>query len=471
MRLNESLKKMTRARYTVSGSGLLRSAALGLLMAPALLLAQAHPDLSGEWYYNDQIIRPVGGRTHTPVSTQLIIKQSADQISIEGKGFQQETPPVVFRLDGRESTTSTKVGTTVGSATWDGSNLVIQGTRSYDSPAGKVKWEFKEVYSLSNGILTEDRTEARGAQPVNDKFAFSKEPYKQAPMPPNTSTKPGPDGSCPKDALLFKACAMELAKAYKAPRTPEGEPDLSGYWAMAGAMTGTVPAQGIEAQPPNPLWNAGRSMVIDPPDGIVPYQPWAKEDREWRMLGENAPLDPLVDACLSGFPRIELYSQSQWLRTKDQFVVFYEFHHNYRFIKMNGQPPLNAKIGGLWAGSSRGHWEGDTLVVETGQQNGKAYVDMQFVPLSDAARVVERYTRIADNLMYWEATITDPKVYSRPWTLNGAFRQNRAPNYQLLESACTEDNREFSAEGVYRSFDFSRIKREAEQRARARAGQ
>ncbi len=437
---------------------------------PAIVQAQTPPDLSGEWFYDDHIIPLKGGREHAPLSI-LVIKQTGDQISLEAKAFQQEQPPVVFRLDGRESTTTNKVGTTTGSATWQGATLVIQGTHSYESPAGPMKWEFKEAYSLANGVLTVERSETRGGKTTDDKFAFTKQPYKQAAMPPNTPTKPGPDGSCPKDSLLFKACAMEMVKTYKVPRTAEGEPDLSGYWQMAGGMTGTAPAQGIEAQPPNPLWNAGRSMVIDPADGTVPYQPWAKEDREWRMKSENAPLDTLVDACLSGYPRTELYSQSQWIRTKDQFVVFYEFHHQYRFVKMNGQPPLNANLGGLWAGSSRGHWEGDTLVVETTQQNGKEYVDMQFVPLSDVARIVERYTRISDYLMYWEATITDPKVYSRPWTLNGAFRRNTDPNYELLESACTEDNREFSSNGVYRSFDFARLKREAEERARARAGQ
>jgi hypothetical protein len=434
-----------------------------------VLLSQTHPDFSGQWYYDDQII-PVadGNRTHTPVSSIMIIKQTGDQISFEGKGFQQETPAVIFRLDGRESTTNNKVGTTIGTAKWDGSSLVLQGTRSFDTPTGPIKWDFKETYSLANGILTEERTENHAGKIINDKFAFTKEPYKQRPLPANTSTKPGPNGECPKDAVLFKACAMELAKTYKVPRTPEGEPDLSGYWAINGALTATAPAQGISAQPPNPLWGGGRSMVIDPADGTIPYQPWAEEDREWRMRGENAALDTLVQSCLAGLPRIETYSQSQWIRTKDQFVVFYEFHHNYRFIKMDNEPPLNAKIGGLWAGSSRGHWEGDTLVVVTNQQNGKEYVDMQFVPLSDAATVVERYTRVGDNLIYWEATITDPKVYTRPWTMNGALRRNNNPNYQILESACAEGNRESSAEGVYKSFDSARIKREAEERARAR---
>ena len=96
---------------------------------------------------------------------------------------------------------------------------------------------------------------------------------------------------------------------------------------------------------------------------------------------------------------------------------------------------------------------------------------MQFVPLSNVAHTVERYTRISDNLMYWEATITDPKVYTRPWTLNGVFKRNTAPNYQIFESACAEGNRESSPEGVYKSFDHERIRREAEERARARTGQ
>jgi hypothetical protein len=97
-------------------------------------------------------------------------------------------------------------------------------------------------------------------------------------------------------------------------------------------------------------------------------------------------------------------------------------------------------------------------------------VDMSFVPLSDVARTVERYTRIADDLMYWEVTITDPKVYARPWTMGNPMRRTANSNYEMLESACAEDNREFSEQGVYRSFDFVRLKKEAEDRAKARSG-
>ena len=184
-------------------------------------------------------------------------------------------------------------------------------------------------------------------------------------------------------------------------------------------------------------------MVIDPPDGTIPYLPWAKEDREWRMRGENGALDTLVAACLSGMPRIETYSQAQWIRTKDQFVVFYELHHNYRFIKMDGRPPLNANIGGLWAGSSRGHWEGDTLVVDTINFTTKrAFLGSPGMPPAVAMmptfKLTERFTRTAPDVVEWTVTVDDPSTWVRPWTFSLPLTINDSE--PVMEYACHEGN-------------------------------
>lgn len=448
------------------------------LVAPLLLVAvsatssaQGRPDFSGTWTFNPQLI-PVSNRELAPLTT-LIVKQTSAEISFEGRAFQQEQTPIVFRLDGSESVNNTEVGTTKGTAAWQGATLVITASRTFSSPLGDVTFDFKEAYSLADGALILERTETQGGKslafrPGSYKVAFTKGPYRQPPMPPNASTTPGPDGSCPRDAVLFRACAMEKFKTYKPRRGPDGKPDFEGYWQIAGALTGATPAQGIEAQPPNALWGGGRSMVVDPPDGTIPYQGWANKDREWRMRGQNAVLDTLVVSCLGGMPRTYTYAMNHWMRTKDAFVVTYEMHHEHRVIAMDGRPPLTANIGGLWRGSSRGRWEGDTLLVETNQFNGKTYVDMQFVPQSDATRLVERFMLIDDNLLYFEATIIDPRLYTRPWTMNGALRRNVQPRFEILESACHEDNREISAEGVLRSSDFERIRREAETRPHLR---
>lgn len=184
------------------------------------------------------------------------------------------------------------------------------------------------------------------------------------------------------------------------------------------------------------------------------------------MRGENAILDPLVVSCNGGIPRTYTYSLNHWIRTKDAFLVLYEMHHDYRVIAMDGRPPLKANVGGLWRGSSRGRWEGDTLIVETQGFNGKSYVDMQFVPMSADARLVERFTRVADDIMLFEATITDPKLYTQSWTMVGPLRREAQPNFEILESACHEDNRQLSDEGVLRrTADLARIKREAESRS------
>src|SRR4051812_2975633 len=179
------------------------AAVLGLVI-PAAISAQSHPDLSGEWYYNDHIIPPTGGREHTPLSI-LVIKQTPDKVTLEARAFQQEQPAISFALNGKETVSAHKEGTARGTAKWEGQNLVLSGTKSYVSPAGEVKWTFKETYSLGkDGVLMVERVETRGKDVATDKFAFSKERYKQAPMPANTSTKPGPNGECPRDSVLFK---------------------------------------------------------------------------------------------------------------------------------------------------------------------------------------------------------------------------------------------------------------------------
>src|SRR5579872_3442685 len=123
----------------LSGRRLLGLAAVLGLVIPAAMMAQSHPDLTGEWYYNDHIIPPQGGREHTPLSI-LMIKQTPDKITLEAKAFQQEQPAITFTLNGKESVSAHKEGTARGIATWEGNNLVLSGTKSYVSPSGEVKW-------------------------------------------------------------------------------------------------------------------------------------------------------------------------------------------------------------------------------------------------------------------------------------------------------------------------------------------
>jgi hypothetical protein len=118
--------------------------------------------------------------------------------------------------------------------------------------------------------------------------------------------------------------------------------------------------------------------------------------------------------------------------------------HEARVIPLDGKPRLGPSTRS-WDGESRGRWEGDTLVVETRNFNGKGWLAtnaasgrMRGIQLSQAARVLERLTRVSEDLIHYEATIDDPEVYTRPWTM--AFPLNRDERYRIFEYACHEGN-------------------------------
>ena len=139
----------------------------------------------------------------------------------------------------------------------------------------------------------------------------------------------------------------------------------------------------------------------------------------------------------------------QILQVPGYVVIRAEMMH-IRVIPLDGAPHLDERIRG-WMGDSRGHWEGDTLVVETTNFDAKGWISsnasagrMHAVPQSDELRVVERLTRVDENTIAWQATIEDPEFYTVPWTVEVPFR--REPDYIIYEYACHEGNH--AIEGV-----------------------
>jgi hypothetical protein len=118
--------------------------------------------------------------------------------------------------------------------------------------------------------------------------------------------------------------------------------------------------------------------------------------------------------------------------------------HDVRIIPLDGRPHLGKPIT-QWNGDPRGHWEGNTLVVETTNYNGRgmfatsaASGRLRGVPQSDATRIVERFTRVSAKTIQYEATIEDPKVFAKPWKI--AFPLNRDDSYEIYEYGCHETN-------------------------------
>ena len=122
-------------------------------------------------------------------------------------------------------------------------------------------------------------------------------------------------------------------------------------------------------------------------------------------------------------------------------VILYEAFHSYRVIPLDGRPHAPAAIH-MFEGDSRGRWEGDSLVIDVTNQNGDTWFDMAGNFHSDALHVIERYTPVDANTINYEATLEDPKVYTRPFKIAFGLARNPDANYQQMEFACLEGEKD-----------------------------
>ena len=221
-------------------------------------------------------------------------------------------------------------------------------------------------------------------------------------------------------------------------RTPDGKPDFQGMWDAANFAA----AYDIEDHPVAQFEiPAGKGVIIDPADGKIPYQPWALT-RKNDLMEHHMFQDPEAHCTLAGVPR-QMYAPFgfQIFQPAGYVVIFFEAFHAYRIIDLSGRPHSAPNIK-TYQGDSVGHWEGDTLVVDVANQNDKTWFDMSGNFHSDEIHVVERYTPVdADNISY-QATITDPKLYTRPWTISFGLRRNRQEGFELMEFACVEGEKD-----------------------------
>jgi hypothetical protein len=252
--------------------------------------------------------------------------------------------------------------------------------------------------------------------------------------------------------------ALEPAKApWKPALRADGQPDLSGTWRAVPSGTYDITAvisggavfdrlldqkEGRELKPLP-------SRVVDPPDGRIPYLPWAREKQQEVQANADAPrlprhIDPRARCLPGGVPR-ETFPTGFQFRQYPGVVVFLGAQkHVARVIYLDGRPPLGDDIK-LWMGSSRGHWEGNTLVVDVRNQNSKGRFDMAGNFASDKVRVTERWTIVDADTLQYRATLEDPSVYSRPWTIESRVVRDKPDNEpygdELWEDACHEGER------------------------------
>jgi len=240
---------------------------------------------------------------------------------------------------------------------------------------------------------------------------------------------------------------------------PAGQPNLQGDWdpENTGTFDLTDPRTGGGRLDEILNERAGNvrvrkpSRVVDPPDGKIPYQPWAAAKQA--VLGEHMDSPTLpehIDSqarCLpGGVPREMFHSQLRILQTKDAVIMQQSQNHVFRVIPLDNRPAIDPRIK-LWMGDSRGHFEGNTLVVDVRNQNAKGRFDMVGNFASDNIHVVERWTPINPTTINYEARIEDATVFTRPWTIRATLHRGlRGEGEEYWEDACHEGER--SAESM-----------------------
>jgi hypothetical protein len=277
------------------------------------------------------------------------------------------------------------------------------------------------------------------------------------------------------------AARNSAAAPYKVPRTPWGHPDLQGTWDYrtitplerarelgtrafyteeekkaledrAGRRMDTPPEQ-IRPGLNHAQWwtDPGRfisdgyrtSLIVDPPDGRIPSLTAEGRAREGRRPNRNNAVNASwldrgnQERCITyGLPSASLptlYNNNiQIVQSPDSAVIVHEMIHEARVVPLDGRQRLNENVR-AWIGDSRGRWEGDTLVVETTNFNGKN----NYRGSTTGLHLIERYTRVADNRIELRLTVSDPTTWERPWTVLLPMRPTEG---ELIEYSCHEHN-------------------------------
>ena len=280
----------------------------------------------------------------------------------------------------------------------------------------------------------------------------------------------------------------QAAKTYSAPRTPDGQPDLQGYWSNTtytplqrpnnvtkqfytkeeaeealrrAAATeseqtepGTIPDVhydftqfGLDRSQSALALDLRTSLIVDPPDGKLP--PLSPEGQ--RRAAERAearkkmggPFDAAQNQSLSvrcinmdrdGPPMLAgAYNNNyEIVQAPGYILILVEMLHDVRIIPLDKRPPLQENIRQM-TGSSRGRWESETLVVETTNFTNKT----AFQGSSEKMRLVERFTRVADDMIRYQFTVEDPATWTRPWSAEVPWKKTVGP---IFEHACHEGN-------------------------------
>ena len=193
------------------------------------------------------------------------------------------------------------------------------------------------------------------------------------------------------------------------------------------------------------------SLIVDPPNGLAPIKSWALETKAYNLAhnGDHYQHMSVWDRCLSrGVPGSMLpagYNNAyRIVQTPDHIAIQHEMIHDVRIIPLSNRPYIASDIR-QWMGDARAHWQGNALIVETKNFHNRGWIAsssagarLKGIPTSKALHVIERYERVSEDTIIWTVTITDPNVYTQPWTISMPLTAE--PEYQIYEYACHEGN-------------------------------
>ena len=294
--------------------------------------------------------------------------------------------------------------------------------------------------------------------------------------------------------ILMASFVSAQSQDYIVPRTPDGQPDLQGLWtndtitpmerpaSLQGrafltedeitameenlAERRTFADDNIEVTVGgnvggyNQIWldsgdtvlSTGQtSLIVDPPNGRAPLRESAAAIRDYYFahVEDDYIYSTVWDRCLTrGVPGSMLpagYNNAyRFIQTADTFTIVHEMIHDVRVIHLNKEEHIDDKVK-LYMGDSVARWEGDTLVVETANYNDRGMIAsssagarLKAVPVTEDLNVVERFTRVSEGTIIWSATITDPEIYTQPFTISMPL--TRDDEYVMYEYACHEGN-------------------------------
>ena len=197
-------------------------------------------------------------------------------------------------------------------------------------------------------------------------------------------------------------------------------PDFRGIWQVRG--TGH---QNVER------------LVVDPPDGKIPYKPEALARRQ-QNYRNRATADPSLKCYQAGVPRATYVPMPlQILQSPGNFAIVYQENHAFRVFHPEGRPHFDATD--WWMGDTRYRWQFDTLIADVVAMTDLAWLDQAGNFHSTEFHVVEKYRLTSANTLEYEARMEDPMVYTRPWTLRTTLYRVTQPGARIIEDECLED--------------------------------